>query len=171
MNRPANIAKEQTASSSGNANAISPDKWRDILYEAAAEVFSMMVGAEISPQAKPAELSPPKVTGTVGIAGALSAILTLRCSTDSATRIASQMLGVPMQEAAAHHCDAIGEVCNIVAGHFKAKIGMGASCMLSMPTVIVGGDYQLHSLAAGERLDLPLHYEGEPLWIALDIRK
>jgi CheY-specific phosphatase CheX len=81
------------------------------------------------------------------------------------------MLGVPPEEGASHQCDAVGEICNIVAGHFKAKIGLGDKCMLSVPTVITGGNYQLRSLASGERLDLPLLCQGEPLWIALDIRK
>jgi len=145
--------------------------WREALYEAATEVFSMMVGAEVTPCEERRSPGSAGVTGTVGIAGALSAILSLRCSCQSATRIASQMLAVPESEAAHHQCDAIGEICNIVAGHFKAKIGLGDKCMLSVPTVITGGDYQLHSLASGERLEQPLIYAGEPVWIALDIRK
>ena len=145
--------------------------WREILCEAATEVFSMMVGAEVTLRRRASPRGSAGVTGTVGIAGALSAILSLRCSSQSATRIASQMLAVPESEAASHQCDAIGEVCNIVAGHFKAKIGLGDKCMLSVPTVITGDNYRLHSLASEERLEQPLIYAGEPVWIALDIRK
>ena len=46
--------------------------------------------------------------------------------------------------------DALGEICNMVAGNFKNKVsGLGNGCMLSVPTVITGRDYHCHSL--GER--------------------
>jgi len=145
--------------------------WRAILGEAAAEVFSIMVGVQVSPVDDPQLPGPANVTGTVGIAGAISAILSLRCSSRAATQIASQMMGVPTEEASSHQCDAIGEICNIVAGQFKAKVGLEDKCMLSVPTVITGGDYRLHSVAGSERLELALLYEAEPVRIALEIRK
>jgi chemotaxis protein CheX len=153
-------------------NGVTPtESWRAVLRDATGEVFSMMVGGEVTACENAGPPQSPSVTGTVGIAGAISAIFTLRCSTQSATKMASQMLGVPAAVAVSHKCDAVGEVCNIVAGHFKSKIGLADKCMLSLPTVITGGDYRIHPQAGGERLELPLLYEGEPLWIALDIRK
>ncbi len=110
-----------------------------------------------------------EVTGMVGIAGSLSAIFSLRCSSNSATMIASQMLGVPLDQAAPQRCDAVGEICNIVAGYFKAKVGLGDRCVLSMPTVITGTNYQLRSRIQDVRIQLPLLYEDEPIWIALEI--
>ena len=81
------------------------------------------------------------------------------------------MLGVPVTEADAQRTDSIGEICNMVAGNFKAKInGLEDKCMLSVPTVIIGQDYQLHSLAVGDRIELPFLFEGEPLWIGLEVR-
>ncbi|HUK25422.1 MAG TPA: chemotaxis protein CheX [Terriglobales bacterium] len=156
--------------SSGNG-VVPGERWGEVLRDATTEVFSMMVGAEITLSEAAGPPSLPSVTGTVGIAGAITAIFTLRCSTQSATRIASQMLGVSADDAASHNCDAVGEVCNIVAGHFKAKVGLGDKCMLSVPTVITGGDYRILPPAGGERLKLPLLYAGEPVWISLDIRK
>jgi chemotaxis protein CheX len=158
------------ASADGEGNVAPETDWREILGEAATEVFSMMVGAEVTlGQEKLAVMA--NVTAMVGIAGALSAVLSLRCSTQAANKIASQMLGVPVKDAAAHSLDAIGEVCNIVAGHFKTKIGLGDKCMLSVPTVVSGTDYQLRPIAGRQRLDLPLVYEEEPVWLALEIRK
>lgn len=156
----------------GDTTAIVPrTEWRSFLREAAIEVFSMMVGNAIE---APADDDVPvltNITGVVGIGGAIRAIFSLRCSALSATKIASHMLGVPATEADTQKFDAIGEVCNMVAGNFKAKIGLGDKCMLSVPTIITGGDYRIHSIMADERLELPLVYEGEPLWIALEIRK
>jgi hypothetical protein len=42
--------------------------------------------------------------------------------------------------------------------------------MLSVPTVLAGKDYRIHSRFANVRLELPLLYESEPIWIALEIR-
>ena len=131
----------------------------------------MMVGAELTTPTDPKDLLVTQITGMVGIAGAVSATFSLRCSTQSATKIASQMLGVAVEEAAAQQSDAIGEICNMVAGQFKSKIGLEAECMLTVPTVITGKSYQLHSRADYDRLETPLLYEEQPIWLALDIRK
>lgn len=131
----------------------------------------MMVGAELTTPTDPKDLLVTQITGMVGIAGAVSATFSLRCSTQSATKIASQMLGVAVEEAAAQQSDAIGEICNMVAGQFKSKIGLEAECMLSVPTIVTGTDYQLRTRADHDRLEVPLSYERELLWLALDIRK
>ena len=65
------------------------------------------------------------------------------------------MLGVTIDEAAAQRSDAIGEICNMVAGQFKAKIGLEAECMLSVPTIITGTSYQLRPRADYDRLECP----------------
>ena len=100
----------------------------------------------------------------------MRAIFSLRCSSQSAIRITSQMLGVPEDEAVKLQTDAVGEVCNIVAGYFKAKIGLGEKCMLSVPTVMMGKDYQVHSRALDAPGKLTLIYENEPIWIALEVQ-
>jgi len=141
----------------------------------------MMVGASVVvPQAKEdvVVIAEPNdssvlayVTGMIGIAGAMKAIFSLRCSEGAAAKIASQMLGISLEEATKQKSDAIGEVCNIIAGHFKHKIGFGSNCTLTVPTVIVGGHYSVHCLAAGERLEFPVIYDGETVLVTLDIRE
>ena len=62
------------------------------------------------------------------------------------------------------------EVCNMIAGNFKAKLaGMGNHCMLSVPTIITGGDYRLHSLADGGTIEVMLEFEKSLLWITLEL--
>jgi chemotaxis protein CheX len=146
------------------------ESWRGSLRISAQEVFSMMVGAELTQADEKSKLM-SDVTGMVGIAGELSATFTLRCSAHSATRIAAQMLGVAAEEAANQQYDAIGEICNMVAGQFKAKIGLEAQCMLSVPTIVSGKSYELHSRADYDRIETPMLYEEEPLWLTLDVRK
>jgi chemotaxis protein CheX len=143
--------------------------WPDVLRETTVEVFSTMVGTSVTTPEPGGIPMVAEVTGMVGIGGPLSATVSLRCSIQSATMIASQMLGVPLEEAATQKCDAIGEICNIVAGYFKAKVGLGDRCMLSVPTVLAGTDYQIRTRDGDVRIELPVLYENEPVWIALDI--
>jgi chemotaxis protein CheX len=157
--------------SSADDKSATLESWRLILREAVKEVFSMMVGAEVTVSE---HADPPvviEVTGMVGLAGELCGVLCIRCSKSCASKIASKMLGVPVAEAASHMSDAVGEMCNMVAGHFKAKIeGLENKCLLSVPTIVIGGDYQMFSLAAGDRIDLPFLFEGESVWIGLEVR-
>ncbi len=144
--------------------------WIEFLRDATAEVFAMMVGGAVLTPATSHPLAMVHVTGVIGITGALNAIFTLRCSDAAATQIAAQMLGVSPEEGATQKFDAIGEICNMIAGHFKHKIGYADKCMLTVPTVVIGGNYRIHSLAAGERLECWVQYEGESVGLALDIR-
>jgi chemotaxis protein CheX len=175
-------AKAATAATPASKNEIVMQlpAWDAVLREATAEVFSMTVGAsvEVPPPSAAKSQTPAAsdealvahVTGMIGIAGAIRAVFSLRCSDQAAAKIASQMLGISMEEAAAQKSDAIGEVCNIIAGHFKHKIGMGDSCTLTVPTVVVGGNYSIHCLEKGERLGFPVKYEGETMLVTLEIR-
>jgi chemotaxis protein CheX len=66
--------------------------------------------------------------------------------------------------------DAFGEVGNMIAGNFKNKIsGMGDSCMLSVPTVITGTDYSVHSLADSDGVEVRQLFEGSPFLVMLEI--
>ena len=105
----------------------------------------------------------------VGLAGQLCGVLTLRCSPKSAARMASRMLGIDADKAGPEMWDAVGEVCNMVAGNFKNKItGLGDGCMLSVPTVITGADYSLHTMV-NEEIRTVLVFDGEPIVLSLEI--
>jgi chemotaxis protein CheX len=85
--------------------------------------------------------------------------------------MASKMLGVPATAGSREAMDALGEVCNMVAGNFKNKVpGLGDGCMLSVPTVITGKNYSMHSLADSAALEVRLLLEGMPIVISLRIR-
>lgn len=82
------------------------------------------------------------VTAMVGLAGMLCGVMTVRCDQKAAALMASKMLGMGVDKVGPEIADALGEVCNRVAGNFKHKIsGSGDGCMLSPPSVIPGGDY------------------------------
>jgi len=145
------------------------ESWVPFLELACQEVFEIMLGSKLDPP--DASVLPSfNVTAMVGLAGQLCGVLTLRCSSASANLMASRMLGVELEQADQHMWDALGEVCNMIAGNFKNKLtGMGDRCMLSVPTVVTGEDYTLHALTDGGPLERPFSFAGLPIMISLEI--
>ncbi len=155
----------------GAAPAInySREQWTPLLEVAAREVFELMLSCHLTaPETLTAE--PMNITSMVGLAGKLRGVLSIRCSAKSGAIMASKMLGEEQDKVGSELPDALGELCNMVAGNFKNKIaGLGDGCMLSVPTVIIGSDYDLHSLADSDTLELKLLFEDSPLVISLAI--
>ncbi|MBI1749418.1 MAG: chemotaxis protein CheX [Acidobacteria bacterium] len=119
---------------------------------------------------QPPKRSHPHLTAMVGMAGKLSGVLSVRCAMPVAVRIASKMLGLAEDVVNENINDALGEICNMVAGNFKAKIaGLADGCLLSVPTVICGADYELHSTQGGEQVEVRFTFDGEPLGIFLEV--
>ncbi len=146
------------------------EDWRPLLELAAREVFQMMLGCQLTVPAT-VEEGPLETTTMVGLAGKLRGVMSLRCDWKSAALMTSKMLGVEPNEAGVEMSDSLGEVCNMIAGNFKNKIaGMGSGCMLSLPTVITGTDYSLHSRADSPGLEVKLLFEGLPIVVSLQIR-
>ena len=73
------------------------------------------------------------------------------------------MLGIPPDDPDSRKAsaDALGEICNIIAGYFKAKAGLGDACKLSVPTIIVGQDYKFHSARMFQKLNSPCRMKGK----------
>jgi chemotaxis protein CheX len=106
----------------------------------------------------------------IGLAGDLCGVLSFRCGNASAVQIAAKMLGI--NENVSEECarDALGEICNMVAGSFKARVSdLAAQCMLSVPTVVSGKDYQLYPLVNGLRIQVSKTFEGALIWMTLDV--
>jgi len=141
--------------------------WHMLIQAAAHEVFHMMAGIEVQSGDFPPEPQAGEVSAMVGLAGALCAVFRIRCPQDVAENIATKMLGG--QDDPSQICDAMGEICNMVAGNFKNKIsGLSDQCMLSVPTVVVGGDFNVYS-SSQERVAVTLTYDGRPVWLTLEI--
>ncbi len=158
-----------TKTASPAAVAFDP-AWKTILECAAIEVFEMMVG--VRPEINSASTGDPvgEVTAMVGLAGALCGMTNIRCAKVTAARFAALMLGEAAAADPSSSGDALGELCNMVAGNFKSKISTLADhCMLSVPTVITGGDYSVEASEPTELVLVPLLFEGQPLWVSLVI--
>ena len=145
------------------------ESWIPLLDTSVREVFELMLGSSLTVPAI-VENTKLDVTSMVGLAGQLSGVLTVRCGQKAAALMTSKMLGVALEAASAEVADALGEVCNMVAGNFKNKIaGLAEGCMLSPPTVITGGDYTLQSMSGSPALELRLLFEGMLMVVSLQI--
>ena len=143
--------------------------WIPLLETATREVFELMLGSQLTLPSDPEEPG-NEVTAMVGLAGQLCGVLSVRCDGKAAALMTSKMLGVPLDNVGADVSDALGEVCNMVAGNFKNKIaGLAEGCLLSPPTVVTGSDYSLHSLAESPGLEISLLFERMPLVVSLQI--
>jgi CheY-specific phosphatase CheX len=157
-----------------DASTILPrTEWRTVLCETAVEVFSTMAGVTVVAPQVVNEPTLEQMTGVIGIAGQLRAIFSLRCSQKFALAIASQMLGIPIDDPGAEKAagDTVGEICNVVAGYFKAKVGFADKGSLSLPTIVIGKNYTIHPATGCERIEVSLLFESDPLRITLDIRE
>ena len=157
--------------SSGHATgaADTHQNWIPFLEMATREVFELMLSCELTP-ASSVDESGMDVTSMVGLAGELCGVITVRCHKETAVLMASKMLGLPVEKVGKDFSDAIGEVCNMVAGNFKNKIaGLSDGCLLSPPSVITGSDYSLHSLADSPGLQVRMLFEKLPIVVTLQI--
>jgi CheY-specific phosphatase CheX len=154
-----------------NASSLQPSTWKRLMSLGAQEVFEMMIGTSLTSCAPPEQAPPPAFTALVGLAGPICGLFSIRCSSRAASLIAARMLHTSPEEAEPHTADAMGEVCNMVIGHFKAKLGkIGEGSMLSVPTVVEGSDYKLRPLAKGIVLEAFLQFSEESLCFRLEYK-
>lgn len=145
------------------------ENWSSLFELAIREVFEIMLGQQVDPKSEAGPKVKGEFTAIVGLAGALCGIVTVCCSAETARQIANCMLG----EAAVsedHVADALGEVCNMVAGNFKNKLaGTDERCMLSVPSVISGGEYNFRSMADGDLIEMVLMLQAAPVAVRLQL--
>ncbi|HEV2446040.1 MAG TPA: chemotaxis protein CheX [Candidatus Sulfopaludibacter sp.] len=109
------------------------------------EVFHLMLGADCVRDPGSLAAEPESVTAVVGFGGALSGACVFRSSGSAAREIAGRMTGMSFAEVDDTVKDAMGEICNMLAGAWKGKVPeLAAHCGLSVPAVITGRDYRLH---------------------------
>jgi chemotaxis protein CheX len=124
------------------------------------EVFQMMLGAACSPTSAAPEEEPETITAVVGFGGLLSGACVFRSGASVAMAIAEKLTGMAFPEIDDTVKDAIGEVCNMLAGTWKGRVpDLAAKCGLSIPAVITGSNYRIHVQAPEFRLHHAYQFE------------
>jgi len=125
-----------------------------------AEVFQMMLGVDCQRNLEPVTVEGESVTAVVGFCGLLTGACIFRAEKPVAMQMAARMTGMEFDTVDDIVKDAIGEICNIMAGAWKGKVPeLAANCGLSVPAVITGRDYHLHVLSPEFRLNHTYHFE------------
>lgn len=122
------------------------------------EIFDVMFGLDIlvidAPLDDDGQIEPDDRTAIVGFSGSLRGSCQLRISHLAAHSIASAMLGgTPIADEDESLNDALGELCNMLAGGWKNGIAdLAAACALSPPTIVSGLDYKIHMAKPSTKL-------------------
>ena len=152
-------------------NPVSGVEWGRLMVEAAREVFEIMVAAKLTP-ASADEQHGAGVTAMLGFAGVPSGVFSVRCSWNAAVAIAARMLGASPNDLAPEQvCDAMGEICNMVAGSVKSRLqDAGAGCMMSIPTAVRGVDYEVRCLACDCCYSIIMEFDRQSIVFHLELQ-
>jgi len=129
-------------------------KFEQNLNRAVDEVFSTMMGVSCAPVEHGGVAGQETLSALIGLAGALSGAMVLHCGRDAALEITERLTGVAPAGVDAMVRDAVGEVCNMVAGAWKGyDAELASGCLLSTPTVVSGTSYEVFSQRAPIRME------------------
>ena len=108
--------------------------------ETVKEVFGTMLGMEVAAHPRHPLLDEApgphgEHTAMIGFVGAISGHCEINLSRKASAAIASAMLGgIDIDAESDAICDAIGELCNMLAGGWKDRLpNLSADCHLSIP--------------------------------------
>lgn len=147
------------------------NEWLDRIESATQEVFESVIGVRMG-RLDPGAANGSDITAIISLAGSPSGVFKIGCSSASAAHLAMRMLGSSEPESEENAKDALGEVCNMIAGGIKSRLSRSEDlCKISVPTIITGHHYQVHTLLNGERYELQLAYEGEPISVSMEIQR
>jgi chemotaxis protein CheX len=109
------------------------------------EVFQTTLGVDCKRAWQQVGLETQSITAVVGFGGLLTGACVFRSGGAAARTMAARMTGMEFPEIDDTVKDAVGEICNMLAGTWKSKVPeLAAHCNLSVPAVITGRDYYLH---------------------------
>ncbi|MGC8548991.1 MAG: chemotaxis protein CheX [Acidobacteriaceae bacterium] len=123
-----------------------PESFEQRLDLAVEEVFGAMLGVSCVPVKAVGWTTRQEMIGAiVGLAGSMRGSCVVHVNRASGMRIAELLTGSADNDHGMVQ-DALGELCNMIAGTWKGGIPeLAAGCMLSPPVVIEGYDFRLHS--------------------------
>jgi len=109
--------------------------WVGRLDSAVSEVFEMMLERDCAPTEK-ADIADPSISARILFSGSIHGECVLFASRTVAQVTAGVMLGAVSESDSPMIEDAIGELCNMIAGGWKSKLGSDeAICAISPPTI------------------------------------
>lgn len=110
-------------------------------------VFNTMVGIEIELGKPDIKIDPTPsydVSGIVGFSGDVAGSVVVSFCNDTAVTLVEAFCGEKLNSNSEDFVDAIGELCNMIAGNAKKEFGLTAN--IGIPTVIIGHNHTVARL-------------------------
>ncbi len=117
------------------------------------------------------------LTAMVGFAGSYMGLAAIHCSETFARRVGAAMLHLDCDELTNEDVrDALGEISNMIAGHFKARLAEKNQSDAevfdqSVPTVIIGSGYETHAVTDAPRYCVKFETDYEDFYVELALKK
>ncbi len=161
-----------------SAAPISDTVLRDLVNKAMSDVLITMLAlnsrlvwvSDDHPGAEPPPLSQnsPLVVGAVGFIGDINGLIYLHLESEFAKLVTCKLVGLSPEEIESEGDevvnDAIGELTNMIAGAAKAQLAK-YELSISLPNVIAGHKYVMHSPSDVQPMILSFNSEIGPFWI------
>lgn len=124
------------------------------LDDAVEEVFHLMTGVHCLPVSQCPVEERAMISAVIGLAGAMSGTCALYSGEKVALHMSEILTGTSSPKLNDTVKDAVGEICNMIAGAWKGRLpALSSECMLSTPTIISGTNYQIHNQRLEFRLE------------------
>ncbi len=120
-------------------------------------VLKMMMDVDTvisKPKIKDGDSMSADVCAIIGLSGDAVGSVTLCFPEKTATNLAGKFTGEEVTIKHADFADALGELCNMVAGQAKSQLG-GLMCSISLPRVVAGKSLKMMDSANEPTLVLP----------------
>ena len=141
---------------------------RDELLEVVDEIFSSMAGMTLSPTAERLKSNKRggSIVSAVQIVGAWQGAVRLDIDLELARDICGRLLGLePSALSSDDIRDAAGELANMTGGSIKTLIA--PTCSLSLPSVVVGQDYEFCVLQGKTIQEASFSHESGRLMVSI----
>jgi chemotaxis protein CheX len=114
----------------------SQDEAMNRLDSAVSEVFEMMLERSCNPMEGEVDTVESRVVARIQFTGTVDGECLLYASPATASITAEALMGTPSEEHDSMADDAIGELCNMIAGGWKSKLASpDSNCLISTPAV------------------------------------
>jgi chemotaxis protein CheX len=141
------------------------------ISQSTLEVFSAMLGVELTPGAATFEEAPDadcEVVSFIGIAGSWTGAGSVNCSAALACRVCASMLMTEVFTVNEEVLDAVGELTNMIIGNVKTHLESQLGPLgLSIPTVVYGQNFKTKTAGTADWIVLRFQWDADFLTVKL----
>jgi len=138
----------------------------EILAQIVQSVFATMMGLEVSTCNVPWNHSGERMTSLVYLTGDWNGAIMLECNPQQACRFAGLIICMEPPETADDDVrDVMGELANMIGGNMKS--GMSTGVRLSMPSVMIGRDYDVRVCGSEVKERLAFQCDYGHFWVTV----